>query len=228
MSVNPLHLFAEDPYHPPGYAGYVPQKMYRHAGTYGRTTHDILKDERVPYKITRTATSHTFDRKSHEKDAGLISGYTGHVPISRDQFGLSYVPKVNSSMDSFNSRNSTREELRKLKMEPSYSLSRSQTEFLPRLATAPPQNPTDLGVISGYTGYIPKLQHRFAKTYLNRVEEARNLPKDWKSSPVKIKKQYTTLYHPSGCIPNYTGFLPGHQFRHAMTYGHSSRSIETK
>ena len=30
------------------------------------------------------------------------------------------------------------------------------------------QNPTDLGVISGYTGYIPKLQHRFAKTYLNR------------------------------------------------------------
>ena len=24
------------------------------------------------------------------KDAGLISGYTGHVPISRDQFGLSY------------------------------------------------------------------------------------------------------------------------------------------
>ena len=53
-SVNPLHLFAEDPYHPPGYAGYVPQKMYRHAGTYGRTTHDILKDERVPYKITRT------------------------------------------------------------------------------------------------------------------------------------------------------------------------------
>ena len=54
MSVNPLHLFAEDPYHPPGYAGYVPQKMYRHAGTYGRTTHNILKDERVPYKITRT------------------------------------------------------------------------------------------------------------------------------------------------------------------------------
>ena len=43
MSVNPLHLFAEDPYHPPGYAGYVPQKMYRHAGTYGRTTHNILK-----------------------------------------------------------------------------------------------------------------------------------------------------------------------------------------
>ena len=43
MSVNPLHLFAADPYHPPGYAGYVPQKMYRHAGTYGRTTHDILK-----------------------------------------------------------------------------------------------------------------------------------------------------------------------------------------
>ena len=69
-------------------------------------------------------------------------------------------------------------------MEPSYSLSRSQ-EFLPRLATAPPlvnymeklffiknyyfsQNPGDLGVISGYTGYIPKLQHRFAKSYLNR------------------------------------------------------------
>ena len=64
------------------------------------------------------------------KDAGLISGYTGHVPISRDQFGLSYgkivkyhtftekkltlVPKVNSSMDSFNSRNSHREELRNL------------------------------------------------------------------------------------------------------------------
>ena len=24
------------------------------------------------------------------KDAGLISGYTGHVPISRDQFGISY------------------------------------------------------------------------------------------------------------------------------------------
>merc|ERR1711917_132727 len=55
-----------------------------------------------------------------------------------------------------------------------------------------------------------------------------DLQKVWKSSPVKIKKQYTTLYHPSGCIPNYTGFLPGHQFRHAMTYGHSSRSIETK
>ena len=88
MSVNPLHLFAADPYHPPGYAGYVPQKMYRHAGTYGRTTHDILKgrdartvafsqsgcrqntraflhkDERVPYKITRTGKLINFFKNS--------------------------------------------------------------------------------------------------------------------------------------------------------------------
>ena len=39
---------------------------------------------------------------------------------------------------------------RKLKMEPSYSLSRSQTEFLPRLATAPSE------VISNFAFFLSK------------------------------------------------------------------------
>ncbi|XP_017595773.1 PREDICTED: protein FAM166A [Corvus brachyrhynchos] len=40
-------IFPRNPYHIPGYGGYVPQFTFRFGNTYGRTTHDVLMDPTV-------------------------------------------------------------------------------------------------------------------------------------------------------------------------------------
>ena len=41
-------LQTPDPYHTPGYCGYVPQYKYRIGNTYGKTTHKLFVDNTVP------------------------------------------------------------------------------------------------------------------------------------------------------------------------------------
>ncbi|KAJ7412572.1 protein FAM166A [Willisornis vidua] len=41
------NIFPRNPYHIPGYGGYVPQYSFRIGKTYGRTTHDVLTDPAV-------------------------------------------------------------------------------------------------------------------------------------------------------------------------------------
>ena len=59
-------LQTADPYHTPGYCGYVPQYKYRIGNTYGKTTHKLFVDDTVPssgslvltdiYKVYRIST----------------------------------------------------------------------------------------------------------------------------------------------------------------------------
>ena len=59
-------LQTADPYHTPGYYGYVPQYKYRIGNTYGKTTHKLFVDDTVPssgslvltdiYKVYRIST----------------------------------------------------------------------------------------------------------------------------------------------------------------------------
>ena len=134
---------------------------------------------------------------------------------------------MNNSLETFKRSMTTKEQLRQTKMSPNFKLQRSSSsDLLPKIKKIPKwaslivhksllfssNKQVDRGVISGYTGFIPKLQHRFAKSYLNRsvvlisspsldlsqtyrVDEARTLPREWQSSDVKIAKQYNVLYH---------------------------------
>ena len=49
--------------------------------------------------------------------SGLISGYTGHVPVSRDRFGCSFVPKVDQSMETFRRRKTELEKINQRKLQ---------------------------------------------------------------------------------------------------------------
>ncbi|CAG5106548.1 Oidioi.mRNA.OKI2018_I69.chr1.g2892.t1.cds [Oikopleura dioica] len=222
-----LKAFAPDPYFVPGYGGYVPQQAFRYSKSYGRTTHDILNDKGV--RRSKTSVLDNLQAPSTEpRDSGKISGYTGHVPVSRQYFGRSFVPKVNLSTSVFIQRRHNEEDLRKRQFEaPLHRLERSQSTILPQLEpkTTSSVSVPDLGVISGYTGFVPRIQHRFAKSYLNRVDEARNLPRKIVLSDVKLNGHNFRIYKEDGLIPKYTGFVPGKRFEHARTYGNTTRSL---
>ncbi|CBY22103.1 unnamed protein product [Oikopleura dioica] len=216
----------KDPYFVPGYSGYIPQQAFRYSKSYGRTTHDILNDEGV--RRSKTSVLENLEPASFEpRDSGKISGYTGHVPVSRQYFGKSFVPKVNLSTSVFSQRRQIEQDLRQRHFEaPLKRLERSQTTVLPQLDVARTTSSVpDLGVISGYTGFVPRIQHRFAKSYLNRVDEARHLPKKIIPSDVKLNGHSFRIYKEDGLIPKYTGFVPGKRFEHARTYGNTTRSL---
>ena len=169
QKMSALNIFAADPYHPPGYAGYVPQTKFRHSQTFGRTTHGILNDGLVKGSAHYRTLS-LFIWKSDPKlatgklgrsvsvedfskiDSGTIAGYTGHIPNSRDAYGISYgkwnekwtikitskVPTMNNSLETFKRSKSTKEQLRKTKMSPTFKLERSMsTELLPAIKKIP-------------------------------------------------------------------------------------------
>lgn len=73
--------------------------------------------------------------KKSQVDAGFISGYTGHVPVSRQTYGCSYIPKVNESMELFRGRRTELEKLTMNKFDQMGTLERSKTDILPRIRT---------------------------------------------------------------------------------------------
>lgn len=114
-------LQTADPYHTPGYCGYVPQCKYRIGNTYGQTTHKLLADPEVPSsgrlvltdiykegtdvalldkKTTNVAVREASwgDQKYTDK---MVPGYTGFIPKSQHYFGKRYAEGCINSVSDF-------------------------------------------------------------------------------------------------------------------------------
>merc|ERR1712100_547258 len=104
-------LFPKEPHYIPGYRGYCPQMNFKMGQTYGKTTHDILSNEKIAksarrvlaqttvdqsketIEITKTNTSKnrraiSFGDKKLTND--MVPGYTGYIPKKEDHFGNRY------------------------------------------------------------------------------------------------------------------------------------------
>jgi len=93
--------------------------------------------------------------------------------------------------------------------------------------------------ISGYTGFIPHARSLYAKGYPDQTRDALvEFTKDMQNNnkveaePVRLVREevkrprnfYSKALYDGGrpLLPRYTGYLPGHKFRYALTYGNSS------
>ncbi|KAJ3105269.1 hypothetical protein HDU97_008292 [Phlyctochytrium planicorne] len=77
--------------------------------------------------------------------------------------------------------------------------------------------------ISGYTGFVPRLQNHFGEPYSDSVRKAIDdftaprPSRDLYKEPFKIQKiKSITKTHP---IPGFTGFIPGSKYGFATTFG---------
>ncbi|XP_055516419.1 protein FAM166A-like [Leucoraja erinacea] len=105
MAAKKHHLFTPEPHHIPGYGGYSQTFPFRFGKTYGRTTHDILKDpkkSRAGQSIlwpTTQPPEQCFpedeeycmpDVSDQIHPQKLVPGYTGYIPQKLFKYGGSY------------------------------------------------------------------------------------------------------------------------------------------
>lgn len=114
-------LQTADPYHTPGYCGYVPQYKYRIGNTYGKTTHKLFVDDTVPSSGSLVLTDiykeggdvALLGKKSSNvagRDASwgdqkytdkMVPGYTGFIPKAQHYFGKRYAEGCLNSISDF-------------------------------------------------------------------------------------------------------------------------------
>ncbi|XP_014347167.1 ciliary microtubule inner protein 2A [Latimeria chalumnae] len=85
--------------------------------------------------------------------------------------------------------------------------------------------------IAGYMGFVPHFCWTFGHSYrdgvkkaLDKFDQEQMILRAPKKEPEKPNfNPGVKIYTGSGLIPHYTGFIPGAQFTHGLTFGESSR-----
>ncbi|KAJ3066286.1 hypothetical protein HDU98_010403 [Podochytrium sp. JEL0797] len=176
-----------------------------------------------------------------------VPGYTGYIPRSQEHFGRPYVETTNASLVDFESMLKSRNELPsrvqaiKDQQKPAISDKTAKRALVanpakPSFAYAAAASPADekspyklpakhpeKTYISGYTGFVPRLQNHFGEPYSDSVRKAIDeftVPKSTRDPykephrEVKVKSVNTTQP-----IPGFTGFIPGSKYGFATTFG---------
>merc|ERR1712100_462765 len=115
-------LFPKEPHYIPGYRGYCPQMNFKMGQTYGKTTHDILSNEKIAKsarrvlantainetnsntekfqkQISKNRRSTSFGDKKLTND--MVPGYTGYVPKREGHFGNRYAVNCHRAINDF-------------------------------------------------------------------------------------------------------------------------------
>lgn len=189
------------------------------------------------------------DRKLNSK---MIPGYTGYIPKSEHYYGSRYAHVCKTAVNDIIKHNETRQMSKQIQQErrlPALipvrrdgevyiSPHQAQHSVSPYFMTSDSEGLKTF--ISGYTGFIPRARSRFSKGY---PVNTRNALIDFTNNQQKIKavaqqdvqlirqatkakrnQETKTIYNSKGLLPHYTGYLPAHKFRYALTYGNSSRA----
>lgn len=102
-----------------------------------------------------------------------VPGYTGYIPRSQEHFGRAYVETTNASLASFQkmlkSKNQLPPRIQAIKARPGKGISDCSaltaypTNEVPKAQAAPIVSSSNF--ISGYTGYVPRLQNHFGEVF---------------------------------------------------------------
>jgi len=192
------------------------------------------------------------DRKLN---SSMVPGYTGYIPKSEKYFAGRYAiicDKATRDIMDHNNRGKMLKEKHFSKQLPTLTPVRRDAGVY--ISTTQAQHSVspyfmaidnkDKSFISGYTGFIPRARSRYAKGYpentKNALIEFTNDCQRLKSlagrkvqlvrPPQTVERNHDSksLYDKGGLLPHYTGYLPGHKFRYALTYGNSSRDCQTE
>jgi len=194
----------------PGYTGYVPRRPFIFGGTY-RSECDDCVEEFLGGKNEKT--------EEKERLEAIVESYPKLHPITKPEL---VVKKLNHLKDFKEGAPAIAED------------KRTGTE-------AP---------IPGYTGYVPRTQvtdhglggryhvtsekgfRDFFKNSLNHasslgqpIEKSSLLPGDSDIIRLATDDMDRRLYHQTGMLPKYTGYLPHEPYAFGKTYGNMSRSL---
>ncbi|KAJ3126504.1 hypothetical protein HK100_010221 [Physocladia obscura] len=178
-----------------------------------------------------------------------VPGYTGYIPRSQEHFGRPYVETTNASLADFESMLKSRNELPprvqaiKDKQKPTISDKSTKhaavsnypqkTNFAYASTVTSltndkspyklPVNHPEKTYISGYTGFVPRLQNHFGEPYSDSVRKAIDEFTAPKSTRDPYKEPYretkTKSISKTQPIPGFTGFIPGSKYGFATTFG---------
>lgn len=194
----------------PGYTGYVPRRPFIFGGTYRSECEDCVEE------FLATKKEKTGERERLE---AIVQSYPKLHPITKPEL---VVKKLNHLKDYREGAPAIAEDK--------------------RTGTEPP--------IPGYTGYVPRTQvtetglggryhvtseKGFKDFFKNSLTHASNLgqpilgksllPGDGESVRFAADDMDRRLYHQTGMLPKYTGYLPHEPYAFGKTYGNMSRSL---
>ncbi|XP_039576278.1 protein FAM166A [Passer montanus] len=260
-------IFPQNPYHIPGYGGYVPQFTFTFGDTYGRTTHHLLTDPSVR-KSPRSLLA-PLDNKENLLEYHYHIDHPGYVtyqPITSPAeapLGPQPVPTVLEDpvltplepqpwqcppalavpglqqsppepLQGLALHPAAQEMDRELAMAPLAQLLGKGTGTCPCNCAGSNMKMFSFASTQGYTGYIPCSLDNVGLTYLSSVKKAmkefdrRQLLE--KNPPYTLGTRFplthwpdTKIYSRAGLIPNYLGFVPHLQDIHGLTYGDGTR-----
>lgn len=194
-----------DPYHTPGYCGYVPQFKYRIGDTFGNITHRLLTDTKVPSSgnpvLSDTYSTYPPPAKTQEDflksdvysrarswgsqkyTAQMVPGYTGYIPQQLNHFGLRYAEICHNAIGSFE------------KGQKKYQDYTNDISSLSRLQGDPDARP--YVTLAQNTTPMPPISDK-AKPYLPAYAKQHSI------SPFYMPDGHPQQYYMAG----YTGFIP--------------------
>ncbi|XP_067825508.1 ciliary microtubule inner protein 2A-like [Heptranchias perlo] len=201
MNTKKHHLFTPEPHYIPGYGGYSQTSPFRYGKTYGKTTHDILKDpktSRADQSILAPITEPPDDCLPEYEEycspdvsdqihpQKLIPGYTGYIPQKLFNYGGNYYKET---------------------LESGLDFRRRQMEYTQKL-----KEPVLITYMDGRRKLAVAGQNRPLKSVAANVD-----PITW-TNLYKHKHLFTTQppeLQRRG-ISGYTGFIPriGNEFAH--------------
>lgn len=206
-------LVTQEPYHLPGYLGYVPQFKFRIGGTYGQTTHNILhtsdrtekkpqfrliEEQRFQEPLSRMRPATQEGWNNTKLRGAMVPGYTGFVPKGQHYFGECYAKSCDNALQSFEKDLVVKERNDEtFRMVPRKTLISSycrdsaypvkQRQFA--YGTSPyklPSTHDEKYFVSGYTGFVPRSRELLAKSYPELTHQALNIHHDDKERSMGI------------------------------------------
>lgn len=180
-------LFRQEPHYIPGYTGYCPQKNFKMANTYGRTTHDILTDG----SITKSKKLVLADNEIPSEQASRITeyvlpGYTGYVPRKENRFGMRYAVTCDKAYKDLESDKAEYEKMMYERMNIIQSkpqVSVNDNSFVCKednklLKSKSPyfmkSNDPEKSFKTGYTGYVPQARYLYSNVFAKQTNTALN------------------------------------------------------